>query len=223
MRKKILKFNIVQSSVAFLASLYIRLVYVTTRWKHIHFEIPNSYLQKEKSFLTCFWHARLLMLPYAWKTKQYPFYMLISAHKDGRLISKIVRHFGIKTVAGSTKKGGLSALLHMVHLSRQQCTLGITPDGPRGPAFAVSEGTLMAAYLMKTDLIPVTYAVSKKKLLPTWDTFVLPFPFSKGVLLWGQPIPYPLSKKDFSKTAVCLKQALDDLCQEAEKMVQTCC
>ena len=149
--------------------------------------------------------------------------MLISAHKDGRIISKTVSHFGIKTVAGSTARGGTEALLHMVRLSRQHVTLGITPDGPRGPAYEISDGTVMSAYLMKADLIPVTYSVSRKKILGTWDKFLVPFPFGRGVFVWGEPVPFPKDKKDFQVTKEKLKQAMDDACHQAEERVSLCC
>ncbi len=210
-----------QNFIAFLASLYIRFIHITTEWKYVQFDIPAAYLNEKKPFLTCFWHAHLLMLPYAWRHPRHAFYMLISAHKDGRIISKTVGHFGIETIAGSTTRGGTEALLNMVRLSRKNVTVGITPDGPRGPGKEVSEGTVMAAYLMKADLIPVTYTVSRKKIFKTWDRFLLPLPFSRGVLMWGKPIPYPKEKKDFKMTQTHLKEALDTLYREAEKKLSS--
>ena len=143
--KNLLKIDFFQSVAASVAALYIRLVFWTSCWTRINFEIPLDYLKKKKPFITCFWHARLLMLPYAWPGGKHTFYMLISAHKDGRLISKTVHHFDIETIAGSTQRGGTEALLQIVRLSKQGKTIGMTPDGPRGPRFQVSEGTVLAA------------------------------------------------------------------------------
>ncbi len=205
-----------QDLVAFIASLYIRFVFYTSRWEYRNFETPLEYLENKKPFITCFWHARLLMLPYAWPDKKNPFYMLISAHKDGRLISKTVGHFGIHTIAGSTERGGTEALLGMVRHSRRGDTLGITPDGPRGPAYKASEGTVMLSYLTKADLIPVTFTTSRKKIFKTWDRFLLPLPFSRGVLMWGNPVPYPTDKKLFSGTQKKVEKALETVCEKAE-------
>ncbi|MFN7662670.1 MAG: lysophospholipid acyltransferase family protein [Alphaproteobacteria bacterium] len=221
MIKRLLKSCFVQNIIAFLASLYIRLVFKTNTWKKINFEIPLSYLKEGKPFITCFWHSRLLLLPYAWPGGANTFFMLISAHKDGRIISKTVHHFGIKTVAGSTKKGGARALLDMVRLSRQGKTLGITPDGPRGPAFEVSDGTIMASYLSKADLIPVTYAVKRHKVMNSWDRFMLPGLFSKGVLMWGAPITYPKEKKEAESVKKMLKKSLDLLNTDAHIQLNT--
>lgn len=183
------------------------------------FEIPLEYLQNKKPFITCFWHSRLLLLPYAWPGEKHTFFMLISAHKDGRLISKTVKHFKVETIVGSTQRGGAGALVEMVRSSKKGKTIGITPDGPRGPGLQVSEGTVMAAYLAKADLIPVTYFVKHHKILKTWDRFFLPWPFSRGIVIWGDPIAYPKTKDQISEVRNALKIALDGLNQKAEAQV----
>lgn len=159
------------------------------------------------------------MLPYAWPGGKNTFFMLISAHKDGRLISKTVQHFDIETIAGSTQRGGTEALLKIVRLSKQGKTIGITPDGPRGPSFQVSDGTVMAAYLAKADLIPVTYVMRHRKILKTWDRFFLPWPFSRGLLMWGDPVSYPRTKEQLPEVQKQLKMALDDVNHKAEGRV----
>ena len=217
--KKILKEGWAQNVVAFVASLYVRFVYHTCCWKKEGFHIPKTYLEQKKPFITCFWHSRLLLLPYAWDEGEESFYMLISAHKDGRIISKTVEYFGIETVPGSTKKGGAEALVKMVRLSRSGKTIGITPDGPKGPAEEVSDGTVMAAYLAKADLIPVTYSVKRHKRWRSWDRFFLPFPFSKGVLIWGDPVPFPQNKDQFAEAKKKLKKQMVQLSKSADKRV----
>ncbi len=219
MLKKLLKQEWAQDFLAFIASLYIRFVFHTSRWDYVNFETPLAYLGEKKPFITCFWHARLLMLPYAWADKKNPFYMLISAHKDGRLISKTVGHFGILTIAGSTERGGTEALLGMVRHSRRGDTLGITPDGPRGPVHKVSDGTVMLSYLSKADLMPVTFTTSRKKFFKTWDRFLLPLPFSRGVLMWGTPIEYPTDKKHLEATKTKLEKELETVCAKAESVL----
>lgn len=215
----LLKLDFFQNGAAFLASLYIRFVFMTSCWTRINFKIPLHYIEKKKPFITCFWHARLLLLPYAWPGEKSTFFMLISAHKDGRLISKTVHHFGIETVPGSTQRGGAGALIKMIRLSNQGKTIGITPDGPRGPRAQVSEGTVMAAYMAKADLIPVTYSMKHRTVLKTWDRFFLPWPFSRGLLMWGEPISYPKTKTELPKVQEQLRVALEKLNQKAEAKV----
>jgi len=66
--------------------LYIRVVYATNRWTVVGAEIPHRLRADGRSFILAFWHGRLLMIPMAWQ-RLAPMHMLISAHRDGRIIA----------------------------------------------------------------------------------------------------------------------------------------
>ena len=124
--------------------LYIRLVYRTNRWTVEGGECAAPAAAEGKGFILAFWHGRLLMIPMAWQ-RLAPMHMLISAHRDGRIIADAVAYFGIHSIAGSTRRGGTAALRAMLkHLKEGDC-VGITPDGPRGPAMRASIGIVNAA------------------------------------------------------------------------------
>jgi lysophospholipid acyltransferase (LPLAT)-like uncharacterized protein len=115
-------------------------------------------------------------------------HMLISAHPDGQIIADAVTYFGVHSVAGSTSRGGSAALRTMLKRLRAGDCVGITPDGPRGPAMTASTGIVNLARLARVPILPITYATSRRKILPTWDRFHLPLPFGRGIYLWGEPI-----------------------------------
>jgi len=173
---------------AFLAAAYIGLVYRTSRWRKIGWHHPEAYWREKKPFILCFWHNRLLMSCFAWQGP--PIHMLISAHGDGQLIAKTVAHYGVFTIKGSTSKGGTQALRAILKTLHDGGFVGITPDGPRGPRFSVSDGTYTIAKLSGVDILPLSYSTSRRKVLGSWDRFVLALPFSKGVLAWGEPITF---------------------------------
>lgn len=222
--KTILRRPPVQQALAWFAAWYIRFVFKTTRWQRQGWEIPERYIKEGKGFITCFWHNRLLMGCFGWPghgiegSKQ--FHMLISSHADGQLIAKTVAYHGIKTIAGSTNRGGGQALRAMVRLLKQGHTVGITPDGPRGPCYSVSEGILGVAKLAAVDILPFTYSTNHCIILKTWDNFRLALPFGKGVLAWGQPFKrdetQPLNQQSHS-----LRQMMLELCLQVDK--QTNC
>lgn len=188
--KSTLSHDWVRSFACWLVSLYIRFVFATVRWQVFGDEIPKACWQSGKPLIVCFWHGRLLMLPKAWRPDQ-PFHMLISHHRDGQLISKTVGHFGIKTIAGSSSKGGTAALRSMIATLKNNETIGITPDGPRGPRMRVSDGIIAVAKLSGVPITPLTFSTARGKVLSSWDRFLIPFPFSKGVMMWGDPISVP--------------------------------
>ena len=184
---KALRTNLTQAITAYIAYLYIRLVYDTGTFAFKNREIINSYISKDKPFIIAFWHGHLLMMACAWQWPT-PFNMLISNHRDGKLISKITSHFDIQVINGSTERQGFAAARQIIAKLKQGQVIGITPDGPRGPREQVSDGILQLARLANVDIIPVAYSCTKMRKLKTWDHFRFAKPFSKGVFVAGTPI-----------------------------------
>src|SRR5258706_5721815 len=88
--------------------LYIRLVYATNRWTVEGGEVPGRLRAEGRSFILAFWHGRLLMIPMAWQ-RHAPMHMLISAHRDGRIIADAVTYFGVHSIAGASRHCGAPA------------------------------------------------------------------------------------------------------------------
>jgi lysophospholipid acyltransferase (LPLAT)-like uncharacterized protein len=177
---------------------YIRFVYVTNRWSVEGAEQPRRLSEEGRPFIVAFWHGRLLMMPLAWHGLV-PFHMLISAHRDGRIIAGAMGYFGIETIAGSTSRGGSAALRTMLKRLKEGGCVGITPDGPRGPAMTASIGIANLARLARVPILPLVYATSRRRVLRTWDRFHLALPFGRGIYLWGEPIEIPM---DLDETGV---------------------
>lgn len=187
--KKILRHPKVMRFLCWIAACYIGFVYKTTRWEHRGFQWVEPYWKKKKPLIVCFWHNRLLMACFAWQSPTQQFHMLISSHSDGQYIAQVVGHYGIHTIPGSSSKGGSQALRRLLRVLKEGHSVGITPDGPRGPRFEVSDGIIQMARLSGADIIPVTYAISRRRVLRTWDRLIFALPFSKGILMYGKPIP----------------------------------
>lgn len=166
---------------------HIGLVRRTTRWHTVNDEAARAAWAGERPAIVAFWHNRLTMMPYCWPSPL-PFHMLISSHPDGRLISGTVRHFGIETVAGSSTRGGGEALRTLVRLIRNGVSVGITPDGPRGPRMRASDGVIALARLTGAPILPAAVSVSRRIVLNTWDKLIVALPFSHGAMVWGTPL-----------------------------------
>lgn len=214
--RALLKSDVVQRLFSFLASLYIRFVYATSRWQLIGRNHPETLIAEGKPFIISFWHGQLGMLGKSWIWKQRKFHMLISAHKDGQLIARTVAHFGIDSIAGSTQRGGTQALRQILKSLKDGHTIGITPDGPRGPTRIASDGVAMIAKLANVPVIPLTFSNSRKINLGSWDRFHLALPFSRGAFLWGPPI-YP--EGETSQLRQRIEDAMNDLQKEADESV----
>src|SRR3979490_2786664 len=149
--RRVLRSDRLRPPLCWVIQLYIRFVYLTNRWSVEGGEIPRQLRDSGQAFILAFWHGRLLMIPMAWR-RLAPMHMLISAHRDGRIIADAVTYFGVNSIAGSTRHGGSSALrLMLKQLAAGDC-VGITPDGPRAPLKRAKPHTGHAARLARLAL-----------------------------------------------------------------------
>jgi len=114
--------------------------------------------------------------------------MLISANRDGRIIADAIKHFDLGTITGSKSKGGMAALRAMLRALGDGQNIGVTPDGPRGPAMRASPGIIAAARMTGAPILPLSYATTRRRVLGSWDRFHVALPFSRGIFIWGEPI-----------------------------------
>ncbi len=173
-----------------LVAQYIRLVWATGRWKVVGAEHPERFWREGRPFVGAFWHGRILMMPCAWQTPR-RMNMLISQHRDGELIASTIAHFGLGTVRGSSRRGGAQAFRAMLRSLRAGEYVGITPDGPHGPRMRAADGIVTVARIAGLPILPASFGVSRRKILGSWDRFVVALPFSRGIIVWGAPIEVP--------------------------------
>ena len=139
------------------------------------------------------WHGRVLMSPFIqWRLLQpaipRPFYVLVSRHFDGQLIGEALRHAGLRTVAGSSTRGGVVGMRHLIRLLEEGADIAIMPDGPRGPLHEVKSGVVQLAAGSQLPLIPMAIGFERSWKLGSWDGMLVPKPFSKAVMVFGEPI-----------------------------------
>jgi lysophospholipid acyltransferase (LPLAT)-like uncharacterized protein len=158
----------------------------TVRLKVIHPEIPRSLWERGIPFIMTFWHGRLLMMAHGYKGKMLSF--LISSHRDGQIMGKAGQWFGHHPIVGSTTRKGFSGFKNMIKAIQNGSDVVIAPDGPKGPHQKAQMGVVELSRLTGKPMVPVSFSASKKILLNTWDRFLLPCPFSRGVFIWGDPI-----------------------------------
>jgi lysophospholipid acyltransferase (LPLAT)-like uncharacterized protein len=199
---------------------YIRFVYRTNRWTVENGEWPRRLLAAGRPFIGAFWHGRMMMIPLGWR-RMAPMHMLISAHRDGRIIADAVTYFGIGTIAGSTRRGGSAALRLMLKKLKDSDCVAVTPDGPRGPAMTASIGIVNLARLAQVPIVPITYATSRRHIAATWDRFHVALPFGRGVFLWGEPIEIAadLDESGLEHARRAIEERMVDMVEEADRRV----
>ena len=201
------------------AAVIITLLARSVRWKDVDLAGARVRDVKGPPGLFLFWHGRILMSPRVyWKfrgKRRHPPYMLISQHGDGRLIAFAVRLMGIFSVAGSSTRGGMKALLEMLRLVEVGHDMGFTPDGPRGPRYECKEGVALVAQKSGLPIYPLAFSTERHWQLRSWDGMIIPKPFSRGVAIIGEPITIS-QDEDREVARKRIQDALHEVTQQAD-------
>lgn len=185
--KPLLKSRAVHRILVWWLATTIRLTYFTGRKKpEIHPE-AERYMRGEDNAIFAFWHGRMMLMPCLCPPGRI-MHVLISQHRDGVLISDVMKEFNFKTIAGSTSKNGREALMAMLRALRNGENIAITPDGPRGPLQVAAMGVATTAKLSGKPVLPITFSARHHKRAKSWDRFMVALPFSRISFCVGAPI-----------------------------------
>ena len=116
---------------------------------------------------------------------------LVSASRDGGLLTHVLELFNIEVARGSSSRRGPQALRELVSWGEDGYDLAITPDGPRGPCYTVQEGVISTAQLTGLPIVPASYHLNWKISLKSWDRFQIPLPFARCEVVTGRILRVP--------------------------------
>jgi lysophospholipid acyltransferase (LPLAT)-like uncharacterized protein len=230
MLKRLSRAVVVRRLAGRLIGLYLRLALRTTRWS---VEAPDEawpYMlgADGRTAIVAFWHEFLPLIPALWWHAQsanpsLAMTVLISRHRDGRMITEIVQRWGVRAVAGSSErpkpgaaardKGGAAALRGLLTLLREGSLIAITPDGPRGPRRIIQPGVARLAALSGVPVIAAAVACRPHRRLASWDRMILPLPFGRGRIVCSAPMV--VSQRGATAALPKIAAALDDAARRA--------
>jgi len=213
---KPLKKRLVAWVVPWLTYRTIRFLGRAMRIKVVHPEFPESLWEGGIPFIMAFWHARLLMMHWAYRGKNMSF--LISSHRDGQIMGKAGKMLGHRPIVGSSTRKGFSAFKGMINALKNGSDIVIAPDGPKGPRHKAQIGVIELSRITGSPIVPVTFSASKKIVFNSWDRFVVPYPFSRGIFIWGEPIHVdPKGDRDhLEEKRLLLENRLNEITEQAD-------
>lgn len=183
----ILGCGLIQWFVAICLSVPMWTVYFTSRKQIEGLEYFKQYRKKPAVFV--FWHGRSMMLSPIIRMRGMRAYAIASRHKDGRMMAKLQRLFGLRAIYGSTSEGGISVLRQGVRVLRTgKYALCLSPDGPGGPSMRVQDGALYFAKMTGAPIIPVCYSSSRSWIQKRWDRYLVTLHFSRIKCKIGKPL-----------------------------------
>jgi lysophospholipid acyltransferase (LPLAT)-like uncharacterized protein len=156
----------------------------------------------------CVWHNRLALSLILYRRyvqqQQHSRRMaaMVSASRDGGMLARILEHFGVEPVRGSSSRRGPQALRELTTWAQRGYDLAITPDGPRGPCYVVQDGVTALAQLSGLPIVPVSYHLSWRFRLKSWDRFQIPLPFARVEVSLGAVVRVPSEATDVEREAL---------------------
>lgn len=165
--------------------LVIRALASTWRYRVVNPEVVDGLRERRTPMILALWHGQMLVP--LWHHRGQGIGILISEHRDGEIIAQIAASLKLRTVRGSTSRGGGRALIGLVRELSDGYDIAITPDGPRGPAGSFAPGALVAAQRAGAPIVAIGVHAPRAWHLGSWDRFVIPWPFSRVYMAYSEP------------------------------------
>jgi lysophospholipid acyltransferase (LPLAT)-like uncharacterized protein len=164
------------------------------------------------NYIGALWHNRLLIFPLVLRRffPQRHGAALISASRDGDLLTDGIQRFGYEVVRGSSSRLGASAILQLGEVLASHGDVVITPDGPRGPAYELGPGIIFLAQKTGAPVLPVNLEYSSCWRIKSWDRFIVPRPFAKVRVIIGAPyrVRSTSTPEEFEAERLALQNAM---------------
>jgi len=199
--------------ISSLATLLLKCLAVTYRFRYRNVEI---FMRLAADGLLCpLWHNRLIGVCAAPLFGPYDTVGVISFHKDGEILVRVQKHFGHRSIRGSSTRGGNEALIEMETNLRNGSLIAITPDGPKGPRYEAKPGAAILIEKSGRPALPLITVSSRRWKFNSWDGFELPKPFAEVTLIFGNPV-FPTG--DFELTRTELQKEMRRMVVEGEAL-----
>ncbi|MEZ5994753.1 MAG: lysophospholipid acyltransferase family protein [Hyphomonadaceae bacterium] len=229
MRRSILGNPVVQFLIGRAIGGLMLLVGITTRWKRINEAAAAQFWNGEGRVILCLWHGRFALTHKCWRVgRGRPVAkMLISQSPEGGIVAHTSRAVGAGVIRGSAakrgqQKGGVEATREMARHLEEGGVVAMTPDGPRGPRMRARKGPVQVAKISGVPLLPMIWSTHNRVVFKkSWDQFILPLPFGRGALIWGDPIAPPApdaSDAELEAVRLKLENELNRISAEADRL-----
>ena len=189
----------------------------STKMKIIGQERYKELRDKGKAVIFLVWHGRIFIVPYFFRKRE--IMPLISPSKDGEFPAQIMSRWGYRNIRGSSSHAVIKVWNRMKNELKKGGEVIIVPDGPRGPDREMKLGGIKLAQETGAVLVPFTFSTSRKKFLKSWDKFLIFYPFTKVVAVYGPPmnVDPALKDDDLEKERQKIERVLIELDEKADR------
>ena len=201
---------------------WIRLCQATSRWEVTGLDAADAAMA-EGAIVAIIWHECSLMAPAHWPRKNGKVTTLSDPSPIGRVSATVQGRLGMASTGVPAKGGAVAATREVLRRLRAGESVGLTGDGPVGPARVLNAAPLEWARAAGVPVFTYAYAMSRQRRLKTWDRMILPMPFSRGAVVYARvldPLPRRMAPDDMAAAQERLAAAMTGAVAEAERRVR---
>ncbi len=171
-----------------LAYYLMKLTNMSLRLTVEGWEKPSELLKEQKSLIFSSWHGKSWVPAYF--LRDLGIYALASMSRDGSYMAEVLHKLGWNTVRGSSSRGASRSVLSLYKKLKKGESTALTPDGPTGPIYEIKPGIIFLQEKAGSFIVPMGVDADWKKNFNSWDNYLLPLPFSKTALVFGEPFQF---------------------------------
>ena len=217
MKPRKLKQNLLRLAGNYVITILLNVLCKTLKVTVKNSETLEHLISDDRNFIIAFWHGTMLLPWYLHRNKNIA--ALTSKSKDGDLLAKLLKSWNYQVIRGSSSSGGDIALGIMIDYAKNNNSIAITPDGPKGPAKKLKAGAVVTAKKSGLPIVLIGIGYKNKRILKNWDSFQIPALFSKANAVYSQPI-YIDKNLDYNSISDMIsncEEKLNELQLEAER------
>ncbi|MCK0096849.1 hypothetical protein MWU60_14820 [Yoonia sp. F2084L] len=208
LRKRIEKSTFLANVLARLAGTYLSFCQRTTTWQSEGVDDLRAAMA-EGPVLLVMWHSRLMMSAYHWPIADGTLSSLHDTSPIGRVVGVLHTRAGLRPMKMSRKTTNIAASRTVLKRVKEGVSIGMTGDGPLGPARQVNDATLEWARVTGIPVFGYAFTTTKERRLDSWDQMLVPKPFGKGAYVFRR-FDDAFPRKPTADEQEALRQSLQD-------------
>jgi len=223
LRQRIASSPALNRATAALLGLWLRAVYASSRRDAEGWDRVAQLIDTHGAVIIVCWHQRIMLTPWMFDLAQAPCRSLTSAGRAGRLVGWMHRAFGYGTVPMPRGVLGAAEMREVLRGLKRGISIGISPDGPRGPARVAKVTPIQWARTAQVPVVAFTFSASRHWSWPTWDRLMFPLPFGRITMLWrvwDHAVPPRFTEDEGTALAAELGAFMDAVTAEADARVR---
>ena len=154
-------------------------------------------------------------LPLLWLHRRQGIAIVVSEARDGQYLADYAAAYRLSAGPGSSTRGATRALLGAVRELQEGRAVAFTPDGPQGPRRELKPGVVAAAQRAGAMILPIHAEAARAWRLRSWDRFMLPKPFSRVRVAYGEPFAVEAGPEGLARALERARSSMEEVTRDA--------